>query len=78
MKFTTVEIDAGFTQNIGNYESLRTDVRIGATLEPGEPIDEAIAQVYNKVQEALVDKAIEFREELSGEAKRKTGINPTR
>ncbi|MCA1799865.1 MAG: hypothetical protein LC650_01040 [Actinobacteria bacterium] len=78
MQFTTVEIDAGFTQNIGNYESLRTDVRIGAKLEPGEPLEEVISAVYEKVQEALVDKAIEFRAELSGEAKRKTGINPTR
>jgi len=76
MKFTTVEIDAGFTQNIGNYESLRTDVRIGGTMEPGETVEEAVDAVYEKVQESLVRKALEFRGDLTSEAKRKTGINP--
>lgn len=35
-KITEVKISFGFTKNIGNYESIRSDVCFGATLEQGE------------------------------------------
>ena len=75
-KFTHVEVNIGFTSNIGNYESIRTIVLLGATLEPGENVEEAVATVYGTVEETLVEKAREVAEALSPAERRKTGINP--
>lgn len=75
-KYTHVEVNIGFTSNIGNYESVRTNVLLGATLEPGESVEEAVATVYGTVEETLVEKAREVAEALGPAERRKTGINP--
>lgn len=76
MKIEKVEIKLGFTSNIGNYESLRTDVLLGGTLEPGEPVDEAVKELYGRVEQQLVEAAKEVNESLTKEARRKTQIDP--
>lgn len=75
-EFKEVDITIGFTQALGNYEFLREDVRIAATLEPGETIDDAYAEVREKVEDKLVESAKSIHSQLSKDAKRKTKIDP--
>lgn len=76
MKITEETITLGFTQSLGNYEFLRSDVTLRATVEPGETLDDVHDKLYTAVEERLVGSAREIHGSLSKEAKRKTTINP--
>lgn len=76
VELETVKISVGFTHNIGNFENVRTDVELGGTVSPGESVDDAVEEVYNKVEEILVAKAKETYASLTGQPKRDTKINP--
>ena len=46
MKVNYVEVSVGKTVNIGNYESVRAEVRLGATLDPDDKVTE-VRRVLN-------------------------------
>lgn len=76
MEIKSVEVSIGFTSNVGNYESLRTNVTLGGTLEPGEDVDAAVKELYDRTEAKLVDAAKELNSTLNKDARRKTQISP--
>lgn len=76
MIINSAKVNLGFTMNIGNYESLRTDIELGGTLEPGEPVDEAVKELYSRVEAKLVEAAQETHASMTKDARRKTQIDP--
>lgn len=50
----TVRVAAGYTMNLGNFESLRFEYEVTDSVREGELIDEAIARVEQVVNANLV------------------------
>jgi len=65
MSETTVQWALGYTLNTGNFQNLRIDVQICDSIREGESIKEASDRVYNFVEEQLIEKLNEAKEELS-------------
>jgi len=76
MQIDRAEVNVGFTANVGNYESLRTDVSLGGTLEPGEDHEEATRELYRQTEAQLVELARELNESMTKGARSKTQISP--
>lgn len=76
MEINKAEINVGFTANIGNYESLRTDVLLGGTLDPGEDVHEAVKTLYRETEAHLVELAKELNASMTKGARSKTQISP--
>lgn len=74
--FETIKVSVGFTHNIGNFENVRTDIELGGTITPGQDVDDAVDEVYARVEAILVAKAKETYASLTGQPKRDTKINP--
>lgn len=45
MKLETVKLNLGRTINLGNYESLRIDIELGATLDENENLADVVANM---------------------------------
>ena len=58
-----VEVGMGYTINMGDYESLRIDISIRDTQQPGESAKEAHERVFNFVNRRLQDKVNTVRRE---------------
>jgi hypothetical protein len=52
----TVRVAAGYTMNLGNFESLRFEYEVTDTVREGELIDEAITRVEELVNTRLVQR----------------------
>jgi hypothetical protein len=72
----TVRVELGFTQNIGNFESIRVGVAYEDDLRDDQTHEEVRGELYDKVEQALVEVARDCHASLTGKAKRDTGINP--
>jgi hypothetical protein len=72
----SVSVSLGFTQNLGNYESLRVAVTRGKEGIPEGQGDAAAAELYALAEAQLIAEAKEIHANLSGDASRKTTINP--
>lgn len=57
---SVVKANIGVVLNIGNYQSLRLDLGVEDTVQPGETLEEATDRVY-----AFVEKAIEAKVEAA-------------
>ena len=66
MNQTNVKVELQFTNNLGNYESLRIGIGIEDFKRDGETTDEATDRVYAFVEKKLMDKVHEIEEELKG------------
>jgi len=64
MEETKVSVTLGYTQNLGNFQSLRIDLGIVDSKRDGEDIDQAFERVYKFVEDRLTEKVAEAKIEL--------------
>jgi hypothetical protein len=62
-KITEIKASYGLTKNLGNFESLRLDITLSATITDGEDIDEAWGELMKEARQKLID-ASKTEEEL--------------
>jgi len=65
MDTTRVQWSLGYTLNTGNFQSLRLDCQVEDYVRDGESTKEASDRVYNFVEEQLITKLNEAKEELA-------------
>ena len=65
MEATKVQWSLGYTMNTGNFQSLRLDCQVTDYVREGESTKEASNRVYAFVEEQLVEKLNEAKEELA-------------
>jgi hypothetical protein len=65
MEATKVQWALGYTVNVGNFQSLRLDCQIEDYVREGESTKDASDRVYKFVEDELVQKLNEAKEELS-------------
>jgi methyl coenzyme M reductase subunit D len=61
---TRINVSLGYTLNLGNFQSLRIDVGVTDSRRENENIDQAFERVYGFVEEKLVSKVNEAKEEV--------------
>ena len=66
MEPTKVQWSIGYTLNTGNFQSLRLDCQIEDFVREGESTKTASDRVYAFVEEQLIEKLKEAKEELNG------------
>ena len=66
MEPTKVQWSIGYTLNTGNFQSLRLDCQIEDFVREGESTKTASDRVYAFVEEQLIEKLKEAKEELDG------------
>jgi len=64
MEDTKVSVTLGYTQNLGNFQSLRLDLGIVDSRRDGETIDQAFERVYKFVEDKLTEKVAEAKVEI--------------
>jgi len=65
MEPTKVQWNLGYTLNTGNFQSLRLDCQVSDFVREGESTKEASDRVYAFVEQQLIEKLHEAKEELS-------------
>jgi hypothetical protein len=64
MEETKISVTLGYTQNLGNFQSLRLDLGIVDSRRDGETVDQAFERVYKFVEDKLTEKVAEAKIEL--------------
>jgi hypothetical protein len=59
-----VSVSAGYTKNMGDFESLRVDVGLEIDGKPGETPEQTYLRAAEWVEKKLVDKVDEVTKEL--------------
>lgn len=62
---TKVKWSLGYTLNTGNFQSLRLDCEVNDFVREGETTKEASDRVYAFVEQQLIEKLNEAKEELA-------------
>lgn len=62
---TKVNISLGYTLNLGNFQSLRIDLGVEDSKRDGESINDAFDRVYSFVEDKLITKINEAKDEAS-------------
>jgi hypothetical protein len=65
MEPTRVTWTLGYTLNTGNFQSLRLDCQVEDYVRDGEATKDASDRVYKFVEEQLIEKLNEAKEELT-------------
>lgn len=65
MEPTKVSWSLGYTLNTGNFQSLRLDCQVNDFVREGETTKEASDRIYAFVEQQLIEKLNEAKEELS-------------
>jgi len=65
MEPTRVTWTLGYTLNTGNFQSLRLDCQVEDYVREGESTKDASSRVYAFVEEQLIEKLNEAKEELA-------------
>jgi hypothetical protein len=65
MEPTKVQWALGYTVNTGNFQSLRIDCQVEDFVREGESTKDASSRVYRFVEEELLEKLNEAKEELA-------------
>ena len=65
MEPTKVSWSLGYTLNTGNFQSLRLDCQVNDFVRDGETTKEASDRIYAFVEQQLIEKLNEAKEELS-------------
>lgn len=60
---TKVNIALGYTLNLGNFQSLRIDLGVEDSVRQDENVDEAFSRVYDFVEQKLITKINEAKDE---------------
>ena len=61
---TKVNVTLGYTLNLGNFQSLRIDLGVIDSRRDGENIEDAFNRVYSFVEDKLITKINEAKEEV--------------
>ena len=64
MEETKISVTLGYTQNLGNFQSLRLDLGIVDSRRDGETVDQAFERVYKFVEDKLTEKVAEAKVEM--------------
>jgi hypothetical protein len=64
MEETKISVTLGYTQNLGNFQSLRLDLGIVDSRRDGETVDQAFERVYKFVEDKLTEKVAEAKVEI--------------
>ena len=64
MSETKVTWGLGVTLNLGDFNSLRIDHSISDEIRAGETLDQANERIYNKVEQELITRVKEAKENL--------------
>jgi hypothetical protein len=62
---TKVNVALGYTLNLGNFQSLRIDLGVVDSKRDGETVEDAFNRVYSFVENKLITKVNEAKEEVS-------------
>lgn len=62
---TKVNVSLGYTLNLGNFQSLRIDLGVVDSKRDGESVEDAFNRVYSFVENKLIAKVNEAKEEVS-------------
>ena len=62
---TKINVSLGYTLNLGNFQSLRIDFGVTDSRRENENIDQAFERVYSFVEQKLVEKVNEAKEEVN-------------
>ena len=62
---TKVSVTLGYTLNLGNFESLRVDLGVVDSRRDGETVDQEFARVYDFVEQKLIEKTQEAKNEIA-------------
>lgn len=62
---TKVSVTLGYTLNLGNFESLRVDLGVVDSRRDGETVDQAFSRVYDFVEQKLIEKTQEAKNEIA-------------
>lgn len=62
---TKISWSLGYTLNTGNFQSLRLDCQVNDFVRDGETTKEASDRIYAFVEQQLIDKLNEAKEELA-------------
>jgi hypothetical protein len=65
MEPTKVQWSLGYTLNTGNFQSLRLDCQVNDFVREGESTKDASDRVYAFVEQQLIEKLNEAKEELA-------------
>jgi hypothetical protein len=65
MESTKVQWTLGYTMNTGNFQSLRLDCQVSDFVRTNETTKEASDRVYQFVENQLIEKLNEAKEELA-------------
>jgi len=72
----TVRVGVEFTQNIGNYENIRTVVHWEGAVRTDEDHEEATDRLYEGLEPKFLEKAQEVYNSMSDKARKETQIVP--
>jgi hypothetical protein len=61
---TKVNVALGYTLNLGNFQSLRVDIGIEDSLRSDEHVEDAFNRVYGFVENKLIEKINEAKDEV--------------
>jgi hypothetical protein len=62
---TKINVTLGYTLNLGNFQSLRIDLGVVDSKRDSENIDEAFNRVYSFVEDKLIAKINDAKEEVN-------------
>lgn len=65
MEPTKVQWSLGYTLNTGNFQSLRLDCQVNDFVREGETTKDASDRIYAFVEQQLIEKLNEAKEELA-------------
>lgn len=65
MEPTKVQWSLGYTLNTGNFQSLRLDCQVNDFVRDGESTKDASDRIYAFVEQQLIEKLNEAKEELA-------------
>lgn len=61
-----VEVGMGFTKNLGDFNSVRFDLRVKQPVRPGEEWQDAMDREYSELERKFIEKFRELERELEG------------
>lgn len=64
---TKVSVTLGYTLNLGNFQSLRLDLGVVDSKRNGETTSEAMDRVYGFVENQLITRVQEAKEQIAEE-----------
>lgn len=62
MKITSVTVEYGLTENLGDYNNVRPSVRLAADVEEGEDVDDVFQELWERAEDEVkecVNQALE-------------------